>query len=109
MSDAEERFKQTMKTRAALDLFRAFKKFQELVKSGVDSDTAFLQAFFGVYYTMPPVPRPDYIMTVSDLYDAMKEAHLHLSPLNQESEDAIAYLEAHMKEGHNDMSVDVSL
>jgi hypothetical protein len=99
MSNGEDTYTRTMKTKAALDLFRAFKKFQELVKSGVDSDTAFLQAFFGVYYAVPSVPRPDYIMTVSDLYDAMKEVHLHLSQLNQESEDAIVYLEAHMKQG----------
>jgi hypothetical protein len=99
MSNGEDTYYETMKTKAVLDLFRAFKRFQELVKSGVDSGTAFLQAFMGVYYAVPPVDRPDYIMTIDELYNAMKETHSHLSQLNQETEDALAYLEAYMKQG----------
>ena len=99
MATIEETFERTMKTKAVIDAARAVKRFHELVKGGVDPTTAFLQVFCGVYYAVPPMPRPDYIMTVSDLYDAMKEGHLHLSQLTQESEDAIAYLEAHMKQG----------
>jgi len=96
MATPEETFKRTMKTKAALDLFRALKKFQELLESGIDSDAAFLQAFWGVYYAVPPVPRPDYIGEVKGLYDAMKEAHLHLTELSREAEEAMAYLKGRM-------------
>jgi len=97
MATPEETFEQTMKTKAVLDLYRAYKLFQDLLENGVDRETAFLQAFMGVYYLVPPVPRPDYAITqVGDLYDAVKESHVYLAQLLQESKDALAFLEAHM-------------
>lgn len=97
MSNAEYTYTRTRRTEAVLNLFRAFKRYQELVKSGVDSDTAFLQAILGVYYAVPPVPRPDYVMTVSDLYGATKEAHAYVTQLKDEAEAAMAFLKDLMK------------
>ena len=93
MANGEDTFKRTMKTKAALDLFRAFKRFQDLRESGVDSQTAFLQAFWGVYYVSPPIPRPDYIGSVKELHNELKDAHAYLTKLHQECEDAVAYME----------------
>ncbi len=92
MANAEDTFKRTMKTKAALDLFRAFKRFQDLLEDGVDSQTAFLQAFWGIYYVTLPIPRPDYVGTIGELHKEMIDAHAHLSQLTKESEGALTYI-----------------
>jgi hypothetical protein len=97
MANIEETFERTMKAKAAIDAARAVKRFNELVKSGVDPTTAFLQVFCGVYYLVSPIPRPDYLSTMSDLYYATKEAHSHLTLLKDEAEEAMAFLEELMK------------
>jgi len=97
MATIEETFERTMRSKAAIDAANAVKRFHELVKSGVDPTTAFLQVFCGVYYLVPPVPRPDYLLTVSNLYDATKEAHAYVAQLKDEAEEAMAFLEELMK------------
>lgn len=97
MPTPEDTFERTMHTKDVLDAFRALKHYQELINSDVDSDTAFLQAFWGVYYLVPPVPRPDFLQTISDLYRATKEAHSHVTQLKAEAEEALAFLEELMK------------
>ena len=98
MADGEELFEKTNRSKAALDAFEAVKKFQELLKSGVDSTTAFLQVFCGIYYLVKPVPRPDYFLTIMDLHRALKDSHAHFSGLAQECKDGVAYLEPLLKE-----------
>ncbi len=92
MANAEDTYKRTMKTKAVLDLFRSFKRFQDLLENGVDSQTAFLQAFWGIYYVTVPIPRPDYIGTIGELHKEMTKAHAHLSKLTKESEGALTYI-----------------
>jgi hypothetical protein len=93
----EENFRKTMRTKAALDIYNTFKHYRELVESGVDPGDAFLQAFCGVYYLVPPVPRPDYlqIQNIGDLYNAIEEAH---SFLIKDAEEARAFLKKLMQE-----------
>ena len=57
MAKGEDTFNRTMKAKAVLDLFRSFKKFQELIESGLNHQTAFIQAFLGIYYAAPPIPK----------------------------------------------------
>jgi hypothetical protein len=95
MATIEETFERTMKSKAAIDAAQACKTFHELLKDGVAPTTAFLQVFCGVYYAVPPVPRPDY-STVGELYAATKEAHSYLTQLIGEAEEAMAFLKEPM-------------
>ena len=89
----------TAKSKAALDIARALRRYRELVKSGVDSTTAFIMAFSGDYWVIPPgPPRPDYIATVSELYSAVKAAHSYFSQLKEEAEDELKFLETLLQE-----------
>lgn len=99
MSDGERTFELTMKSRAALDAAKAVKTYLELIKGGMDHKTAFLQVFCGIYYLVPPQPpRPDYYMSLSDLYSANKAAHAHFSLLKDEAAANIEFLEKVLSE-----------
>lgn len=87
-------WERTARSKAALDAARNMRKYHDLIESGVDQTTAFLQVFMGIYYLIPPEPpRPDYISTVGELHSALKEAHAHFSQLKEEAEDALKFLE----------------
>ena len=89
----------TAKSKAALDATKAMKKYHELIESGVEKTTAFLQVFMGIYYLIPPEPhRPNYISTIGELHSAIKEAHAHFSQLKEEAEDALNFLEDLLRE-----------
>jgi hypothetical protein len=93
----EEGFSRAMKSKAAIDAYRNLRAFRDLVKAGVDPDTAFLQVFMGIYVLVPKPPRPDtlllgYPKTVAELTDALKEAHAEFSLLRDEAKEGIEYL-----------------
>ena len=99
MSNGERTFELTMKSKAALDAARAVKTYLELIESGMDHKTAFLQAFLGIYHAVPPrPPRPDYFLSLGDLYAANKEAHDHFSLLKDEAAANIEFLEKVLSE-----------
>jgi hypothetical protein len=101
MSDRERIFSKTMKSKAALDAARNVKKFHELIKSGVDPLSAFLQVFMGIYYLLPPEPpRPDYLMSLGELHSALKDAHAYYSQMKDEAKDDIEFIEGLLKEPH---------
>lgn len=93
MSNGEHDFEMTMRSKAALDAGRAVKKYLELIKSGEDHTTAFLQMFCNIFYVVPPQPRPDYIMSLNELYDANKDALAHYKLLEEEAEQNLKFLE----------------
>ena len=97
MSEIERIFDRTMRSKAAIDAAQAVMRFHELVSSDEDPTTAFLQVFCGVYYLLPPEPRPDYITTVGELYAATKDAYAHVTKLKAEAEEAMAFLKGRMK------------
>ena len=103
MSDGERTFELTMKSKAALDAAKAVKTYLELIESGVDHKTAFLQVFCGIYYLVPPQPpRPDYFLSLSDLYGANKDALAHFSLLKEEAAANIEFLEKVLSENPAD-------
>lgn len=95
-------WQRTARSKAALDAAKALKKYHELIESGVDKTTAFLQVFMSIYYLIPPEPpRPDYISTVAELHSALKEAYSHFSQLKEEAEDNLKFLETLLSENPN--------
>ncbi|MEA3547743.1 MAG: hypothetical protein U9R66_08765 [Thermodesulfobacteriota bacterium] len=99
MSKAEETFKKTMRSKAAIDAAANVKKFYELIKSGVDPMTAFLQVYMGIYHLVAPgPPRPDYLMSLSELHVALKDAHSYYSQMKDESKTSIEFIETLLNE-----------
>jgi hypothetical protein len=47
------------RSKAALSALKAYKRYMELIRSGVDRQTAFLQVFMGYHILVPKPPRPD--------------------------------------------------
>jgi hypothetical protein len=90
----------TLKSKAVLELLEAFRVYQELIENGWPPDKAFQVAFMGVQLIfipgMKPLPEPDPPFSLPALYQAVKEAHSHVSSLKESIEADLAFLEAFM-------------
>ena len=98
MSDPKRVLENTLRSKAMLDAARNVKKYHELIQSGMDPMTAFLQVFWGIYYVIPPgEPRPDYVGTLVELHAALKDANAFYAQMKDETEAHIGFLETIMK------------
>jgi hypothetical protein len=91
-----------MRSKAAIDAYMNYKKYRELVDSGMDPDTAFLQVFMGIYVLVPKEERPDVVtyprsMTLGELQDELKQAHAHYSSMMDEAKEGMDYLQPLVK------------
>jgi hypothetical protein len=102
MPDIRETFERTMRSKAAIDAYTNYKKYRELIDSGRDPDTAFLQVFMGIYVLVPKEDRPDVVtyprsMTLGELHGELKQAHAHYSSMMDEASEGTDYLQLLLK------------
>jgi hypothetical protein len=97
MSNGLDSFEKTMKSKAALDALNAVREYDKLIAAGWPKEKAFQVAFMGVHILfdprIKPLPEPDPPFSLEGLYQVVKEVQSHVSNLQRDVADDLAFLE----------------
>ena len=97
--DPMRRFSETMRSKAAIEAAKAYRKYCELRDAGWPSDQAFLVAFMGVHLffvpELKPLPEPDPPFELKSLQAELKVARKRVVRLLKDIEADLAFLKAH--------------
>jgi hypothetical protein len=97
--NGEERYNDVVKSKAALDAARSYRRFMELLEAGWSREKAFQVAFMGVHLLeipgLKPVPEPDPPFEAESLVAALQVAHERVSLLLKDIEADMAFIQKH--------------